>query len=525
MDPQAADSLYDRYEAIFEGIEPPFAFVDLDALEENSKEMLRRAAGKPIRVASKSIRCREVIDRVAGSDGYEGILAYALPEALMLARAGHRDIVVAYPTADRHAISELAEMTGADPELAITLIVDETRQLDLIEGAVGSGATPIRVAIDIDVSYATMRGQVRIGPKRSPIRTPAQARKLAEEIASRPGLRLDGVLAYEGQVAGVGDAAQGHALRNLGIRRMQAASMAELRERRAAIVAAVSEVGPLRFVNGGGTGSLELTTGRAPSPSSPRAPASTPPPSSTPTAASRSPPPPGSRCRSSAAPTPRSRPRSAAAALASGPAGADPPLPWLPAGLHLDKLEGAGEVQTPLLGEAAVRLKVGNRVYMRHAKAGELCEHFNVLHLIEGDAIVSEAPTYTARATSSSERAPAPALVLRAAPNNPPSNSPSGTTWRRDRQVRPSMPIRGSPGRRKDPRGGPVTREWTTSLFLGDRSARSSVSLAATSSAAGASSPRPAPPPDRAPARCTRWRRRRPGRAARGRRGSRRSAE
>ena len=51
-------------------------------------------------------------------------------------------------------------------------------------------------------------------------------------------------------------------------------------------------------------------------------------------------------------------------------------------------------MQTPLLGEAAVRLRVGDRVYMRHAKAGELCEHFNTLYLIEGDAIVAEAPTY-----------------------------------------------------------------------------------------------------------------------------------
>ncbi|MFN8150260.1 MAG: amino acid deaminase/aldolase [Solirubrobacterales bacterium] len=395
MAPQLPDDLYDRYEAIFEGIEPPFAFVDLDALEENSKEMLGRASGKPIRVASKSIRCREVIDRVAAAEGYEGILAYALPEALMLARSGHRDIVVAYPTADRHAISGLAEMTGADPELKITLIVDETRQLDLIEGAVGSGATPIRVAIDIDVGYSALRGQVRIGPKRSPIRTPAQARKLAEEIASRPGLRLDGVLAYEGQVAGVGDAAPGKALKNLAIRKMQAASMEELRERRAAIVAAVEAVGPLRFVNGGGTGSLELTTKES---------------AVTELAA-------GSGffapalfdsysrftltpAAGFALPIVR-RPDTAIATalgggyIASGPAGADRlPSPWLPAGLRLDKLEGAGEVQTPLLGEAAVRLKVGNRVYMRHAKAGELCEHFNVLHLVEGDAIVSEAPTY-----------------------------------------------------------------------------------------------------------------------------------
>ena len=188
VDPQAQ---YDRYEAIFEGIEPPYAFVDLGALESNSQEMLGRAAGKPIRVASKSIRCREVIERVEAADGYSGILAYALAEALMLARAGHRDIVVAYPTADRHSISELAAMVAEDPELIVTLIVDEAAQLDLIEQSVGSGPTPIRVAIDIDVGFSTLRGNVRIGPEALPDPDPgrgAQARR-GDRLPARPQAR------------------------------------------------------------------------------------------------------------------------------------------------------------------------------------------------------------------------------------------------------------------------------------------------------------------------------------------------
>jgi D-serine deaminase-like pyridoxal phosphate-dependent protein len=389
--------LYDRYEAIFEGIEPPFAFVDLDALGANADSMLARAGGKPIRVASKSVRCRAILDRVAArSERFQGILAYTLPEALMLAGAGHRDVVVAYPTADRHAISRLAELTRTDPEARITLMVDEAAQLDLIEGAVGSGAAvPIRVAIDVDVGYRALRGLVQAGPKRSPIRTPEAARKLAAEIDSRPGLMLDGLMAYEGQVAGVGDAAPGKAMRNLAIRRMQRASMAELAERRAAIVAAVAEVAPLRFVNGGGTGSLELTAREE---------------AVTELAA-------GSGLYAPALfddysrfslrpaagfalPIVRRPDTGVATALgggyvASGAPGADRlPSPWLPPGLHLDRFEGAGEVQTPLLGEVAVRLKVGHRVYFRHAKAGELCEHFNELHLVSGDGIAGTAPTY-----------------------------------------------------------------------------------------------------------------------------------
>ncbi len=388
--------LYDRYEAIFEGIEPPFAFVDLDALAANSDSMLERAAGKPIRLATKSVRSREVLSLIDQRDErFQGLLCYTVAEALMLARSGHRDLVVAYPSASRQAISELAALAAAEPETAVTLMVDEAAQLDLIEGAVGSGPTPIRVAIDIDVGFVALRGAVRVGPRRSPIRTAAAARKLAEEIASRPGLVLDGLLAYEGQVAGVGDAAPGHTLRNAAIRRMQRASMAEIAERRAAIVAAVSTVAPLRFVNGGGTGSLELTAAED---------------AVTELAA-------GSGFYAPAlfddysrfSLTPAAgftlpivrRPATGVATalgggyLASGAPGGDRlPKPWLPAGLHLDRFEGAGEVQTPLLGEAAVRLKVGHRVYMRHAKAGELCEHFNELLLVQGDAIVSAAPTY-----------------------------------------------------------------------------------------------------------------------------------
>jgi D-serine deaminase-like pyridoxal phosphate-dependent protein len=80
---------------------------------------------------------------------------------------------------------------------------------------------------------------------------------------------------------------------------------------------------------------------------------------------------------------------------ASGPAGADRlPEPWLPRGLRLDSLEGAGEVQTPVSGAAAAALRLGDRVYFRHAKAGELCERFDSLHLVRGGEVLDEVPTY-----------------------------------------------------------------------------------------------------------------------------------
>jgi D-serine deaminase-like pyridoxal phosphate-dependent protein len=81
--------------------------------------------------------------------------------------------------------------------------------------------------------------------------------------------------------------------------------------------------------------------------------------------------------------------------LASGPGDRlRLPVPALPAGLRLDAREGAGEVQTPLLGAAADELRIGDRVWFRHTKAGELCERFAELHLVEGAAHAGTVPTY-----------------------------------------------------------------------------------------------------------------------------------
>jgi D-serine deaminase-like pyridoxal phosphate-dependent protein len=392
----SGERLYERYEATFEGIEAPFAFVDLDALEANAAEMLDRAAGKPIRIASKSVRCTEVLRRVGALDErFRGLLCLTLPEALMLAERGFRDLVVAYPTADRRAIAGLARLAGSDPEAAPTLMVDDPVQLDLIESAAGSGAVRIKVAIDVDVGWHALRGTIQVGPKRSPIRDGAAARRLAEEIAARPGLELDGLMAYEGQIAGVGDATPGAGMRNLMIRRMQRRSLGDIRERRAEIVAAVRSVAPLRFVNGGGTGSLELTAAEEAVTELAAGSGFYAPVlfdhysrfSLTPAAAF-------------ALPVVRMPAPGVVTALGGGyvasgaPAADRLPEPFLPEGLHLDRHEGAGEAQTPLLGESALRLRIGDRVYMRHAKAGELCERFNFLYLISGDEIVAEAPTY-----------------------------------------------------------------------------------------------------------------------------------
>jgi D-serine deaminase-like pyridoxal phosphate-dependent protein len=408
----------ERLERATAELEAPFAAVDLDALWGNAADMERRAAPKPIRLASKSVRCRALQERVLERPGFRGTLAFTLPEALWLAELGFEDIVVAYPTADREALRSLARLAEHRPQARVAVMVDSVAQLDLIEaavGATGDGRTgsdgggpgdpdrpaPIRLCMDLDAGLWMFDGRIRIGAKRSPIHTPSDAAGLAREIAARERLQLVGIMAYEAQIAGLGDAPPGRRLRGTAIQMLQRRSARELATRRAEAVAAVQEVlragssEPLQFVNGGGTGSLELTaTERA----------------ITEIAA-------GSGLYGPtlfdayrafdpqaaalfALPVVR-KPRARVATvlgggyLASGPADAARlPTPFLPPGLALDGQEGAGEVQTPLVGAAARDLRVGDRVWLRHAKAGELCERFDRLHLIEGERVVEEVPTY-----------------------------------------------------------------------------------------------------------------------------------
>ena len=245
------------------GLTTPFAVVDLDAFDANAASMTSRAHGLPIRIASKSLRCRTLMDRaLAGvppvvrigvrgphrGPGFRGVLAYSIVEALWLARHGHADVVVGYPTVDLEALTEL----GQDPELAaaITVMVDSRAHLDLIDRA--APVHPVRVAIDIDASLRL--GPLHLGVRRSPVHTAADAADLAQQIARRDSARLVGLMLYDAQIAGLPDA-------SAAVRLVKRVSEAELGRRRAAVLAAVQPYAELEFVNGGGTGSLHLTSG------------------------------------------------------------------------------------------------------------------------------------------------------------------------------------------------------------------------------------------------------------------------
>lgn len=371
----------------------PCAVVDLDAFDANADDLVRRAGGTPVRVASKSLRVPALLARVLARDGFAGVLGYTLAEALWLHESGvSSDVVVAYPTVDRAALAALTASPAA--AAAVTLMVDDVAHLDVVDSVRSSRAVPVRVALDVDAGLAAPGG-VRVGPRRSPLRSADDVLALARAVVDRPGFRLVGVMTYEGQVAGVPDDVPGQRARMGVVRRIKSASVAQLVERRAAVAAALADLVELDFWNAGGSGSVE-TSAADPVVTEVAAGSGLLVPSLFDHYRSFTPRPaayvgvPVTR-----RPDARTATVHGGGYVASGPVGADRlPLPWAPPGLELTGLEAAGEVQTPLVGAGVELLRVGDLVWFRHAKSGELFEHTDRVHLLSGRAIGETVATY-----------------------------------------------------------------------------------------------------------------------------------
>jgi D-serine deaminase-like pyridoxal phosphate-dependent protein len=377
-------------------LDPPFGVVAQEALAHNAFDMLQRANGTTIRVASKSVRVRGIIDAVLALDGYAGVLAYTLPEALWLASAanGHsaiEDVVVGYPSVDRGALRTLA--TSPDLARRVTIMIDSVEQLDFVDSVIAPNAREsIRVCIELDASWDTWY-LGHTGVRRSPVHSVEQARALAEAVVGRAGFTLVGLMGYEAQIAGQVNDPAGKKAYGAIVRWMQVQSSAELRERRGSAVASIRQIAELEFVNGGGTGSLERTAAES---------------AVTEIAAGSGlfgphlfdnythfTPAPAAAFALSVVrkPTPDIAVLLGGGWIASGPPQPDraPRVVW-PEGTTLLAREGAGEVQTPL--DDASAMKIGDRAWLRHTKAGELSEHLDEFAIVHDGVITETLPTY-----------------------------------------------------------------------------------------------------------------------------------
>jgi len=364
------------------GLPAPLVAVDLDAFDANADDLVRRAGGLPIRVASKSLRCRTLLDRVLARPGFAGVMAYAVPEAVWLVGAGVRDVFVAYPSVDEAALRAVATDDLLRAEVTVT--IDSVEHVRWLRDTLGDDLAGLGVALDCDASLRL--GRVHLGVRRSPTRDAEQALAVVR-AALGVGLDVRGVMFYDAQVAGLPDAGP-H------IRTMKRRSVRELEQRRRAVVTAVRGEADLRFVNAGGTGSLhrfgddrvvtELAAGSglyAPTlfdgyDDFDLRPA-----------------------MAFALPVVRRPAQGYVTAFGGGyVSSGEPGWSRVPSpvrrGLSLVRTEATGEVQTPLRGEDADGLEIGDRVWMRGAKAGELLERFDAVHLVAGGELVGTVPSY-----------------------------------------------------------------------------------------------------------------------------------
>lgn len=389
FDPELRRALHDQ--------ELPAAVVLLDAFDRNVERFaaLARAGGKPVRIASKSLRVPELLRRAFDRSGgvFRGLLCFSAAEAALLVDRGFDDLVIAYPPAHLDDWRTVGALAAAGKKIAA--MVDSVEHVAMAAVAAGQRdrVTQIPVAIDVDMSYRAFG--LHLGARRSPLRDEASLQRVVDAIAAEPRVRCVGLMGYEAQIAGVGDSNPFHPLRNWAVRCLKALSAPDVRRRRAAARAIVeAKLGPLTFVNGGGTGSFrecleektltEVTVGSG-------------------LLQSRlfdyyrgnfAEPALAFALRVTRRPDRDVATCHGGGFVASGAFGADRlPVPFVPEGLRLIGDEGVGEVQTPVRGRACRDLALGDVVLFRPAKAGEIAERFDRYLLWDGGRLRST-PTY-----------------------------------------------------------------------------------------------------------------------------------
>lgn len=386
-------SNYTTYKKLFQDKRLPLAYVDLDLMKQNIDVLVKRANNKKVRVASKSIRCHHLIEYILNADDLiNGIMCFTAEEAVYLSEKGFDDIILAYPVVHQPSIQAIAQQVKKGAK--IYLMVDCEDHLKIIDEATKGMNIKMPICIDIDMSV-DFPG-LHFGVWRSSLRKISDFKKFVDVALKYDSIAIKGLMGYEAQIAGVGDNVTGKFFMNTTIKGLKAVSIPQIAKyRKEAVEYLHSKSVELDFVNGGGTGSMEstcaeevvseITVGSGFYNShlfdyyskfslQPAA---------------------GFAIQITRKPKAKVYTCLGGGYIASG--GIEPikaPLPYLPKGAKLTDLEGAGEVQTPIEYKGKEKLQIGDPIFLRHSKAGELCERFNELYLIENGKIKEQVKTY-----------------------------------------------------------------------------------------------------------------------------------
>lgn len=384
---------YTYYNDVLQNEAKPTLFLELEAFRANLKAVANSAKGKRVRVASKSIRSVEALRYIFNySSVFQGVMCFTGEEALYLHEQGFDDLLIAYPIWNEKTLKAICEKVTKGA--IITVMTDNIEHLNRLEEIAKQTNGHFLVCIDIDLS--TNHFGLHFGVHRSPLKGLKEIKDFIDIVYENDYFTLDGVMGYEAQIAGVTDADPRHTIKNTTIRNLKKQSRKEIISKRKKIMKYIKKYKiDVRFINGGGTGSLhdtatqqgvtEVTVGS------------------------------GFYCphlfdkydefklqpalffalEITRKPAKDIYTCFGGGYIASGAVGEDKwPEIYAPEKAKFTANEGAGEVQTPIVYKGKQHLNLGDIIIFRHSKAGEICERFHEIAVIDKGKILEHWETY-----------------------------------------------------------------------------------------------------------------------------------
>ncbi|MFY0518136.1 amino acid deaminase/aldolase [Lysinibacillus sp. UGB7] len=380
-----------RFERAFRELECPFAWLDLDALDDNIAAVQQACGQKKIRIATKSIRSLEVLSYLQQNlSNTVGLMTFTAAETIFLLEHHFDDLLLGYPVMEELAVRQLLQFVKEGK--TVTFMVDKQEHVAFLEKLGAELDVQVKVCIDINLSNDFK--VLYFGTKRSSLHSLESLTPFLQFIKNQSFIEVVGAMGYEAQIAGVGNR-PANAVKGRLIETMQIQAKKQVTQFRRLAIAHIKAYFPhLYFVNGGGSGSMtytaqqkevtEITVGSAF-----YAPALFD--QFTHLQLSKAA---GFALRVTRKPEKNIVVCHGGGYTASGAMAGDRlPTFYEPNYFSFLSLEGAGEVQTPVKVKGKT-VNIGDTMYFRHAKAGELCERFQVLHLIREDKYIGNYATY-----------------------------------------------------------------------------------------------------------------------------------